>query len=511
MKLLDAIAKWAGYAPARRAQSGFAAADHSRLTAALTSETQFINTTLRYQLRTLRARSRQAAQNNPYAKRFAQMVVDNVCGPVPFRLQAKVKFNSGKLDTVANKAIEREWGAWGRVGACELTGKWSWNTAQRLLVRCLAVDGELLLRKYRGPDYGRHGYQLQIIDVDRLWEMKNEQLKGGGAIHMGVEVDPTGRPLAYHLLKRKPAQWQLGYVHETERVPADEIIHLFVPDFAEQSRGIPWIYAALLNLVHLGAFEEAAVIAARVGAAQMGVIQSPDGGQTLANSASQDAQGNPQIDAEPGSFPVLPPGYEMTGWNPKYPDAAIGPFIKACLRGISAGVGVAYHNLANDLEGVNYSSARIGELDERDAWMGLQTFTIEHLHEPLYADWLRTQVLAGTLPFDPSRLDKYRDVYWQPRRWAWVDPLKEVRANIEAIEARLKSRTRTIAEQGDDIEDTFDEIAQEEALADEKGIDLTPAPSTPAADTPADGADAGGDGSASGDSAAGNKSRRRAA
>jgi capsid protein len=74
---------------------------------------------------------------------------------VPFRLQAKVKFKNGKLDTSANRLIEDEWGAWGRKGACELSGRFSWNAVQRLLVRTLAVDGELLLRRYRGAEYGR--------------------------------------------------------------------------------------------------------------------------------------------------------------------------------------------------------------------------------------------------------------------------------------------------------------------------------------------------------------------
>jgi lambda family phage portal protein len=458
---------------ASAAARGFAAADSNRLTSSLEREAQFINQQLRYQLRALRARSRQVTQNNPFGKRFAQMVVDNVAGPAPFRLQAKVHFANGRLDHVANRKIEAAWRGWGRKGVCELTGRWSWNAVQRTLVRMLAVDGELLLRKHRGVQYGAYGMQLQILDVDRLDDMLNKRLPGGGAIHMGVELDAVSRPVAYHLLKRKPESWLAGgYPREHERVPAEEIVHVFVPEFAEQSRGIPWMYAALLNLIHIGAFEEAAVIAARVGAAQMGVIESPDGGGALVGDGT-DAQGNATINAEPGTFPKLPPGYKLSGWNPKYPDAAIEPFLKACLRGVAMGVNVAYHNLAGDMEGVNYSSARIAELDERDHWMTVQSFVAEHLHEPLYADWLQMQALSGMLPFDAARLEKYRDVQWQGRRWAWVDPLKEVKAHLAAIDGRLKSRTRVVAESGEDIEDVFDEIAAEQQLAEEKNVTLT--------------------------------------
>lgn len=496
MGALDRIAGWLGYAPRSRGAraTGFAAAEVGRLTASLASETELINNTLRYQLRRLRARSRQATQNNPFGRRFAQMVVDNVGGPQPFRLQAKVKYASGKLDTAANRRIEDAWRGWGRRGQCEITGRFSWNAVQRLLIRTLAVDGELLLRVHRGPEYGPYGCRLQMIDVDRLDETKNEALRGGGAIHMGIELDPTSRPIAYHLLKRKPASWQAGgYPREWERVPAEDVIHVFVPEFAEQVRGVPWMYAALLNLVHIGAFEEAAVIAARVGAAAMGVIQSPDGGSTLVGDG-KDARGNPTLQADPGTFPTLPPGYELASWNPKYPDAAIEPFLKACLRGVSVGVNVAYHNLAGDMEGVNYSSARIAELDERDHWMTVQSFVAEHLHEPLYCDhWLRMAVLTGQLPFDIARQEKYHAVYWQARRWGWVDPLKEVNASIAAIDARLKSRTRIIAEGGEDIEDVFEEIAEEQRLADEKKVELgaakpepAPAPAPAPAEKPED-------------------------
>jgi len=459
-----------------RAGMGYAAAEFSRLTASLLSESQYINTTLRYQLRTLRARSRQASQNNPFGKRFVQMVADNVFGPMPFRLQAKAKFKNGRLDTSANDKIETAFRRWGVVGECEITGRWSWNTTQRLIGRILPTDGEVLIRKIEGGDT-RFGYQLQLIDVDRLDEQKNQKLSNGSVINMGVEMDAVSRPLAYHVLKRKPVSWDRGYVREYERIPADEIFHLFVPDFAEQARGVPWMYAALLNLVHLGAFEEAAVIAARVGASKMGFFTSPDGDPSAMADSKDGNTGDFYDEVDPGQFGTLPPGYGFTGYDPKYPDAAVEPFIKACLRGVSAGLGVSYHNLANDLEGVNYSSARIGELSERDMWKGLQTFIVDHLHQPLYEDWLPIQVIRGNIALPLSAggalaLDKYRDVTWQPKRWAWTDPLKEVNANILAIDNRLKSRTRVIAEQGEDVEDVLEELAQEEQMAKDKNLSL---------------------------------------
>lgn len=57
-----------------------------------------------------------------------------------------------------------------------------------------------------------------------------------------------------------------------------------------------------------------------------------------------------QISA-PGTFDVLPEGYDMRAFDSKYPTEAFDPFTKAILRRIASGLDVAYNGLANDLEG----------------------------------------------------------------------------------------------------------------------------------------------------------------
>lgn len=477
MGLINTLMGRLGYVPrtarVRRSQ-GFAAADASRLTHSLASESEFINKTLRYQLRILRARSRQLCMNNAYGHKFAKMVVDNLCGPSPFIMQAKVKTARGRLDDMANVRIETMWKSWARKGQCEITEQWSLNAIWKLVARIWAVDGEVIIRKYRGPEYGKHGFRLQVIDSDRLDDLKNKAMPNGGAIHMGIEYDAVQRPMAYHILKRKPADWDRGYNRETERVPANEILHLYLPEHAEQGRGVPWVYAAMMELIHLGAFEEAAVIAARVGASKMGFFATPDGSPDSQTDAV-DASGAALQEMEPGMFGTLRQGETFVGWDPKYPDAAVGPFLKACLRGIASGLDVAYHNLANDLEGVNFSSAQIGEMGERDAWMGLQNFMIEHLHQPIYEEWLGMQILIGKLPFEHGN-ERYYDVRFQGRRWSPIDPQKFIGANVEAINNRLKSRTRVVAETGEDFEDVLDELAAEEAMLKAKKLNV-PSPS----------------------------------
>lgn len=233
--------------------------------------------------------------------------------------------------------------------------------------------------------------------------------------------------------------------------------------------------SALLRLKHLGAYEEAAVVAANVGAAKMGFFTTPDGdGASLADGV--DAGGELMQEATPGHFGVLPEGTTFNSFDPQYPHEQFGAFVKASLRGIASGVNVSYNSLGNDLEGVNYSSLRAGVLEERDSWMTLQSWMVESFLEPLFADWLAAALLAGTVrtvrgaPISADKLEKFNVPQWQGRRWQWVDPLKDVEANIAAVNAGLKSRREVIQEQGRDIEEVWRDLQSEQDKAKQMGL-----------------------------------------
>jgi len=104
--------------------------------------------------------------------------------------------------------------------------------------------------------------------------------------------------------------------------------------------------------------------------------------------------------------------------------------------------------------------------------MSLQNWKIEHLMEPAYSDWLLNSLLMRRLPYSLDRLDKFRSVIFQPRRWQWVDPKKDAEANVIAINNGLKSRSQIISETGGDIEDVFDQLRIEQDMAADAGINI---------------------------------------
>lgn len=479
MRFLDAVAKRLGYRKARTASRGFDAAQISRLTHGWTTQNLSADQDIYRALSIVRARSRDLCYNNDYAKKFLQMCSTHIVGPNGFDLQAQVTDPNGSPDSVANAAIEAAFWKWARPGVCETSGKLSFSSLQHLIIKAVPRDGEALIRKVHGSRVNDFGFGLQLLDIDRLDVNRNEELKNGNIIKMGVEITPVGRPVAYHLLTKHPGD----YVYATlagqryERVPASEIYHLFVHDRPEQTRGIPWMHSAMKRMQNLGGYEEAAVVASRLGASKMGVWESPDADPDALRTDS-DADGTPIMDAEPGQFTIAPLGYKLNSWSPEYPHEQYDKFVKACLRGIASGLGVAYNTISNDLEGVNFSSIRTGVLEERDNWMVLQQWFIESFLDDVFSEWLRFALLngeivlpnSGTLPVE--KFDKFNKSIWRGRRWQWVDPEKDVNANIIAVNNGLKSRRQIVAEQGGDLEDIWAALKTEQDNAEALSLNL---------------------------------------
>lgn len=471
------IAERTAPAQPQTAQRRFDAAQVNRLTASWQSQNNAIDAELRTDLDRVRARSRDLFKNNEYAAKFGRTIKSNVVGPEGFRLQARAMDSAGKLDAYANKAIQSAFWQWSRPDQCDVTGKRSFPDICRAVVLALGRDGEYLIRKRRGAGAGAFGYQLQVLDVDRLDTTHNVWPSGGrNAVIMGVEVDAWRKPVAYHLWNRHPSE-SAGAQRHRERVPADEIFHGFIPLEDEQTRGVPWLHAVMRRLNDLNGYREAAVIAARVGASKMGFFTTPDGEPAIGEETN--SQGDAITEAVPGTFETLAAGTKFETFNPDYPHAQFDMFCKAALRGIASGIPGSYHSLANDLEGVSFSSIRSGTLEERDEWMLIQNVLITNLLVPIYEDWLDMSLLRGAIllpngsALPLAKKTKFVAHLWQGRRWQWVDPLKDMSASVLAIENGLASPQQIAAQTGRDIEEVINDLSDFQAMLKAKGVVLT--------------------------------------
>lgn len=421
---------------------------------------------LKSSIRRLRARARDLARNEGYGKHFVRLLVTNVIGPTGFKLKSRVR-RGQVLDKETNARVEAAWKSWIR-SRITVDGKQNFQAAQVLALRTQAIDGEIFVRFFLGRQYP-HGLALQLIDPDMLEETMNRgSWDGQNEIRMGVEMDSLGRPVAYHFFEGPRGRSEFVGGTGRIRVPAEEIIHLYQAERPSQTRGVTWLHTSMYPMRMLGGYEEAELVAARTAAAKMGFITSADGvGDEKDNTVPA------EFDAAPGILEKLPAGYQFQGWDPQHPVASFPAFIKSFLRKIASGLGVSYNALANDLEGVNYSSLRDGRLSERDGYRMVQEDWIDRFIRPVYATWLRTATLSGALELGSADLAQVEEsAVWTARGWQWVDPLKDISAAEKEIGLGVTSRTRICAEWGEDFEEIAEELAAEAELAAEKGISI---------------------------------------
>ena len=414
--------------------------------------------------RTTRNRARDLERNDSYVRRFLAMVASNVFGHQGIRLKPEARREpGGALDVQDNALIRAAWQDWGRVGECTLDGRLAWVECETMVLRRVLVDGEALIRKVRGR--GKYGLQLQMIDAELLDERKNQSRgRGRAKIVMGVELDGDERPVAYYI------QNAAGMDLNLKRVPADEIIHVYIQERPHQTRGLTWLASTGVRKKMLDGFEEAATVAARAGAAKMGFFTSEEGSQY--KGSGRFADGATQMEINPGSWEVLPPGMMPHDWDPTWPAVGVAEFEKEIKRGIASGLNVNYTTLANDLEGVNYSSIRQGELADRDFWRCLQWFMVRHCSDLVQPEWLLMAITTQALPLPIEKFEKFSEHSWRPRGWSWVDPAKEIKAAREAFLLGVRSLTDIVAEQGGEFEEVARQIAEDRATAERLGITL---------------------------------------
>lgn len=323
-----------------------------------------------------------------------------------------------------------------------------------LAARALVRDGESFLRMWWSAD---GEFRVQVLPADQIDPSLTRDLGNGARIVAGIEFDGDDRVTAYHVLPDAPGT-PFGMIGAAVRVPARDMLHVFDPLVPGQVRGLSWLAPILLKLADYDASSDAMLMSLKVQSMMTAFVKTVDG--TATGFEGTDEGGNVNVSLEPGMTRILPPGTEVQFSTPGQGLAQASEFLKVQLREIAAGAGLTYEQISADLSGTNYSSARVGLLQQRRRAELLQrTVILARLLRPLWRRWIDGKALAGEIPSDESTLATFRDVKFVAPGWQWIDPLKEVNGDVAAMAAGLKSRAEVVASRGRDIEELDEEIA----------------------------------------------------
>lgn len=432
-----------------------------------------INTLIAASGRTVVARSRYLVRNNPYGQAAVECFTSNLVGAgiVP----------SWVLDNQAKKKeLQDLWLNW--TDEADSEGLTDLYGLQRRIGREVFIAGEAFVR--RRPRFLRDGLsvplQLQVIPSEQLPLERNLVLPNGNRVRQGIEFDKIGRRVAYHFWKVNP-----GDITETADqgqmtiVPASDILHIFDPMEAAQIRGLPRLTPSIVALWMLDNYDDAELERKRVAALFTAFVKRNDPDGEMFNAAREEAaklnDGVAEISLEPGTMHTLLPGEDIVTAAPADVGQSYDPFQYRMLTRICAPLGLPYAAVTGDMVKANYSNQRAALLEMRRRMEALQFGVIVHQFCRPVASWfLDAAALSGAIKL-PKYVDNpsvFKNITWIPPKWAWVDPLKDVEAEVISVNNGFKARSSVVEGMGDDPIETDRRIAEDQKRAKDLGIVL---------------------------------------
>lgn len=440
----------------------FAAAAHNRLTDWPLSY-QRINGDIFVQYQTIVLRCRDLAMNNEAVIGILRNLQRNVIGTTGFTLQSKAE------DSALRPQIERLWREYCSRSSAAVTmdERSSARDLDMLILRSILIDGECFIHKVYDSS-SKFGWRYEVIDslqIDPFYMV--QRLENGGRIFMGIEYDRFGREVAFYYRPTICEQYMAG---PRERIPASELIHLYRKEYAAQMRGIPALVGAVMNLKQLDDYRAAELIHATIGAAVMGVWEWTGQGEDGFALETQDDKGEFVREIKPGIFPIAPRGYtakflQNSGSNTQFPS-----FVKNIMRSICNSIGLSYNKGAGDYESVNYSSLREANLEDRETFTEWQRFMIDNWKSLQFTAFIRACVLNGLITTNSLESATRHQLFG--RRFAWVDPAKEIKAKKDEISLMLTDPISELESRGEDPEEVADRFVEWRDMLKSRGLDV---------------------------------------
>jgi lambda family phage portal protein len=416
------------------------------------------NDQLTTELETLIDRSLDLYRNDCYASSAINGRVDNVVG-TGIRPQSRVQPERGILTPAQAEEfnVMAEW----------LFSRWAklqrFYSKQRQLERCHGIFGEswLELADEDNP-LSPVTMTVQVIAPQRIPVMSYGSVQAGQRRRLGLRLNQDGFPISAYVRRSLPNDSEAYDQKEDEKDLGTQILHSYEELFPGQLRGVPWLTPAMGRLKDLKDFVYANLVAEQVAACHSAFITGVTDPIVL---AEQGRSRSNLEDLSPGTIQYLADGEGVAFSDPARPGTTLAPYVEWALHGVAAAIRYPYELLAKQFTN-NFSGGRLALIDGRITFKVWQQCLIERNLEPVWHRFIDQCVFQGAIKIDPVKYEENRDHFlqhaWIPPGWPWVDPEKEVTADLAAIAGGLQTETESLAARGRDFDET---LAQREREA----------------------------------------------
>ena len=463
--------------PAPAYTRSFRAAYNSRFIQWLFPSSNKVNADLISQLKTLIERSRDLSKNNQIFRSYLGNCQRSIIGAEGFRLQLQIKNPDGSLNKELNDQLEWLWYDFGHYGNLQTSETKTDIDFDLQILRTMLVDGECFIRIIK-DDNSKYGVRFKLIDSLAVDCMRNLPMaKGQNGVFNGIEVDHNYKPVKYYI--RECIGFGNYESGDLEQVPANEIIHLYRPEFIDQVRGYSPIVASYDSLKHLDDFAIAELIAAKIASCQ-GVFYQRNGQTPAGDFLDQgkiDDEGAFMTELSPGSCNIVPNGYSVKTMTPNHPNSQFGQFVKATGKRVGSAIGSNYNTLFGDMQSVSYSSLRSAHIAEQAFVKDWQRWLIENWKNKQFEILLKNYIINPRSSLKPTQFLKYLKSYrFFGKCDQYYDQAKEIIAVSKSLELGLTSPISEIEKRGYDWNEVLNDWQRWNAALKERGLNFTTEP-----------------------------------
>jgi len=414
----------------------------------------------------LRAHARYLERNHDLSRGALRVLVNNVVGPSGIGVEPQPRRADGTIHVEYAAALRLAYRDWQR--RPEVTGKYRWPLAQRLMAYTWLRDGEAFAQELLGPvQYLNHGtnvpYSLELFEPDFV-PMDWDDLSAN--IRQGIQSNAWGEATGYYVFKEDPRDGMVfANANALKVIPAARMLHVATLDRLHQRRGVSEFASVITRIEDLKDYEESERIAAKVAASLTAYVKrSETAGFNPDNqpSPNRDAEGNVlprDLRMQPGMIiDTLTVGEEIGLVDSNRPNPNLISWRSGQLRAFAAGIGASYSSVSRDYDG-SYSAQRQELVEQWVHYAVLADEFVGMFVQPVWESFVQAAHLGGVvrIPSDvqPGTED---DALFVGQSMPWIDPVKEATAWEKLVQAGFASEVEVIRRRGGNPRDVLEQV-----------------------------------------------------
>lgn len=384
---------------------------------------------------------------------------------------------------------ERKFALWAKKKEnCDAIGINNFYQMQGLVVTNTLASGDIFaLRKMYDPTpLNPYSFRLHLIEADRVCtpfrfgRMRGLTTDGinpvnKNPIYDGVEVNKsTGMVEAYHICDVYPQQtllepgklkWQRVKAYG-KKTGVWNILHILDTDRPEQYRGVTFLAPVIESLLNMSRYTQSEIMAALIQTYFTAVVVTETNPAQVPfdevsygpnndpnNPPDSNISENPnEYELGPGTMIHLKQGEDVKFGNPNVPTAGFETFVRTICKEIGAALEIPYDTLLKEFN-ASYSASRAALMEAWEAFRMRRAWLVNQFCQPVYEMWLSEAVAIGQVNApgfftDPDIRAAWCNAQWLGPVQGQLDPTKEIKADILAIQHGIKTHEQVTREYG---------------------------------------------------------------